>query len=88
MYNNMNFDRERDNYVFIIEKKEEEDIPEIPLHHVDAKEAQKEDNGEAKMRAKSHSAITVSRIQERGKSDRSVEKEKASRLGTSRLLRD
>lgn len=84
MYNNMNFDRERDNYVFIIEKKEEEDIPDIPLHHIDAKE----DNGEAKMRAKSHSAITVSRIQERGKSDRSVEKEKACRLGTSRLLRD
>lgn len=70
-----------------LKKKEEEDIPDIPLHHVDAKEAQK-DNGEAKMRAKSHSAITVSRIQERGKSDRSVEKEKASRLGTSRLLRD
>lgn len=46
----MNFDRERDNYVFIIEKKEEEDIPDIPLHHIDAKEVQKEDNGETKMR--------------------------------------
>lgn len=33
--------------VFIVEEeeKEEEDIPDIPLHHIDAKEAQKEDNG-------------------------------------------
>lgn len=27
--------RERDNYVFIIEKKEEEDIPDIPLHDIE-----------------------------------------------------
>lgn len=33
--------------VFIVEEeeKEEEDIPDIPLHDIDAKEAQKEDNG-------------------------------------------